>query len=68
MGKGFFPDKQFSFNTPEDWENEMKEQLKVSLTKAIYTIELTGGSRIVEKPLYIAHLIAVEKKKRRDAE
>lgn len=62
---GWFPPKQFNSGSPrEDWEIKMFQDLNESLTDTIYTIKQTGGSRIVQKSVYIQHLISEEKLRR----
>ena len=65
--KPIFPGKQFSFSTTEAWERKLRNKLMIELDdKDFYPIKFTGGSRMVERSVYIDHLVAIEDKKRRD--
>ena len=64
-----FPSKIFGFGThKEAWEVEMEKSLDKSLANTFHTIKTNTGSRIVQKSVYIDHLIAQERKIRLKAE
>ena len=61
----FFPSKQYTpGQAKEAWEVKLFKDLDKSLTDTIYTIKINTGSRLVQKSVYIQHLISEEKRKR----
>lgn len=58
MGSIFPAPLFFTGANKEQWEIDERKKLEESLHNGIHTIQITGGSRMVSKSVYIDHLIS----------